>query len=509
MTTSSILWWSDDNNNANARDLYEEAEAKLTIVTPPVPAELYFWAIQVVFYDASLNRVGAAHAGLQWVPAQMNSKGVNWGGYSDVTDLEMEGTVSDFPSLSGNANTRDYDWDVDTEYTFRIFPVGGEMWRCQINGVTIRDLEVPDAVFIADPAVFSEVFAECSAPSSKVKWRDFVMFDASDTEYTFSSGSPAYNTDEDCEETDVYAGDGYFWLQTNTTRYHEEGAGSIYLPPSSQSMYFNFVSPPESEVWGWPTDGAVNSSFTINPKFLPDPSLLVGFKMFGVFLNEDGMQGGGESDESGLDIRLLRDPGIYEGPVLKIGGFLYDAVEDSYTNYIDGVNLESPLTLALQDEYETYYEFPFTTGEEYAFTVTMSLGLCSIECNGSVVAEITLPELYVKFKMAELTQYNDGHCGFNRTSFGVGDLVADGVQLEELQFWLVSGPNRECSTWGYYVEDSRFWVADTIATRNDVIWKTEETYDGPQILRLHEDEDVGGNDVLSLPSSGLIPLFSR
>ena len=83
-----------------------EVAVTLEIVVPPVVDELYFWALQVSFFDGG-RHIGAAHLGLQWYSQHPGGTAVNWGGYRDGAG-ELEGEPSMLPSAPGNPNTRDF-----------------------------------------------------------------------------------------------------------------------------------------------------------------------------------------------------------------------------------------------------------------------------------------------------------------------------------------------------------------------------------------------------------------
>jgi hypothetical protein len=155
-----------------------EAEAGLEVVEPPAVPALVFWAVQASFVDgpsAGGRRYGAGHLGLQWYPAHPGSTAVNWGGYGP-DGLELPGSASPLPSVTGNPNTRDLAWRPGRPYRLRIAPAPGGGWRGTVVDVpsgaqtTVRDLHA-GGEHLDGLVVWSEVFADCEVPAGTVRWR--------------------------------------------------------------------------------------------------------------------------------------------------------------------------------------------------------------------------------------------------------------------------------------------------------------------------------------------------
>jgi hypothetical protein len=163
-----------------------EVSATLEVLMPPSVRRLYFWALQVSF--ASERRLqGGAHLGLQWHPRHPGSTAVNWGGYraGSADRSELEGSVSDLPSVRRNANTRDYPWRPGRRYRLHVgaapdgvaAPGDGVAWRGTVTDLetdepaVVRDLYSPGG-YLVSPMVWSEVFARCEQPSVTVRWSD-------------------------------------------------------------------------------------------------------------------------------------------------------------------------------------------------------------------------------------------------------------------------------------------------------------------------------------------------
>jgi hypothetical protein len=159
-----------------------EAAVTLEVTQPPVVDHLHFWALQVGFPGA-----GAAHLGLQWNPSFPAFGAVNWGGYA-VDGSLLRGTESTLPSTPGDPNTRDYPWTPEGAYRLRVHRVTDGRWRGDVTDIatgvatTVRDL-IAGSQFLAEPMVWSEVFARCDDPSVTVRWSDFVTVDEHDNRF--------------------------------------------------------------------------------------------------------------------------------------------------------------------------------------------------------------------------------------------------------------------------------------------------------------------------------------
>jgi len=172
-----------------------EVSAMLEVVVPPRVPALYFWALQVDFLSGGRPR-GGAHTGLQWNRRYAGNKAVNWGGYASQEDggAILSGSVSALPGFSDDPHTLAYSWEPGRPYRLRVFrsPDRPGAWRAEVTdeaaGQTsvIRDLYVdvergagddPLAHYLARPLVWSEVFADCDAPSVTVRWSDLEVVD--------------------------------------------------------------------------------------------------------------------------------------------------------------------------------------------------------------------------------------------------------------------------------------------------------------------------------------------
>jgi hypothetical protein len=149
-----------------------EAAVTLEVTHAPVVEHLYFWALQVGFPGA-----GGAHLGLQWNRAFPGYGAANWGGYA-VDGSLLPGTESPLRSTPGDPNTRDYPWQPERAYRLRVHSVYDGVWRGEVADVaageatTVRDL-IAASPYLAEPTVWSEVFARCDDPSVTVRWSDF------------------------------------------------------------------------------------------------------------------------------------------------------------------------------------------------------------------------------------------------------------------------------------------------------------------------------------------------
>lgn len=224
---ASSLHLDWDIPEAPADDPWVAAEAVLEVRSPPEVLSLYFWALQASFADRGRHG-GAGHLGLQWYPAHPGSTAVNWGGYG-ADGRELLGSASPLPSVTGNPNTRDFDWRVATPYRLRIERAeaddGRRAWRGSVTDVVtgdetvVRDLWAPGAG-LTSMVVWSEVFAACDAPGTEVHWSDLRLKSESGADHAVSHVVVNYQAvaDGGCVSTDARV-DGHGVSQlTGTTR---------------------------------------------------------------------------------------------------------------------------------------------------------------------------------------------------------------------------------------------------------------------------------------------------
>jgi hypothetical protein len=144
-----------------------EVSCTLEVLGRPAHDRLVFWALQASFTGEGSAPRGAGHLGLQWHPSHPGSTAANWGGY-DQRGSDLAGSTSARPSALGNANTRDYGWEPGRPYRLSISraPDGGSG---AIDGEALRVLHAGGAALSA-PMVWSEVFADCDAPPTTIRW---------------------------------------------------------------------------------------------------------------------------------------------------------------------------------------------------------------------------------------------------------------------------------------------------------------------------------------------------
>lgn len=184
-----------------------EVWVTLKVVEPPTVPELYFWALQASFADAT-GVFGGAHLGLQWHPSYPGSTAVNWGGY-DRSGKELVGSESHLPSVLGNANTRNFTWVAGGEYRLRIFPDRPGWWAGEVtdanSGVATVVRSLPGGGdHLALPIVWSEVFARCNAPGVKVVWANPGGISSSGATWRPEAYTTTYQREADggCSNTD-------------------------------------------------------------------------------------------------------------------------------------------------------------------------------------------------------------------------------------------------------------------------------------------------------------------
>jgi hypothetical protein len=202
-----------------------EAAVTLEVTQPPVVEHLYFWAMQVGFPGA-----GGGHIGLQWNRAFPGFGAVNWGGYA-VDGSLLPGTESRLPSTPGDPNTRDYPWQPRRAYRLRVHRFSATSWQGDVTDVptgeraVVRHL-IAASPFLADPMVWSEVFARCDDPSVTVRWSDFEVLTERGERITPTALVVNYQSPRDggCANTrSVLDADGMLQI-TNAERTTPQGA---------------------------------------------------------------------------------------------------------------------------------------------------------------------------------------------------------------------------------------------------------------------------------------------
>jgi hypothetical protein len=233
--SSFHLWWV-----LPAAGPFSEVTAVLEVSRPPAVTKLYFWALQVSFVEAG-REVGAGHTGLQWHPSAP-AGAVNWGGYYSGGappggDGTLPGTGSALPPVDGGPHTRHFAWSPGRSYRFRVWSPAVGAWRSEVtdivNGETtvIRDLLV-DAQGLANPLVWSEVFAACDDPSTEVRWSQLHTLDEDGVTYTARSVNLTYQSfaDGGCSNTQTYADGDCFVQVTGLPAARPAASGVVSLP---------------------------------------------------------------------------------------------------------------------------------------------------------------------------------------------------------------------------------------------------------------------------------------
>lgn len=188
--SSFHLIWDLPRAPASARLV--EVSATLEVLEPPRVSSLYFWALQVDFADERGRTWGGGHTGLQWNRRFPGRTAANWGGYAsqELGGAILPGSAPDLYAFPEDPNTMAFPWRRGRAYRFRIFrsPAVTGAWRSEVTDlesgerVVLRDLMHPGAArsgatrggpgpgYLLRPVVWSEVFADCDAPSVVVRW---------------------------------------------------------------------------------------------------------------------------------------------------------------------------------------------------------------------------------------------------------------------------------------------------------------------------------------------------
>lgn len=452
--SSFHLAWTGEQDNPDDptdRTLYTQASAKLTVPTTPSVEELYFWALQVYFYDDSETLIAGAHTGLQWAPGHPNSKAVNWGGYLTADSSILSGTESTLPSATENDNTRDYEWETGEEYTFRIFYVGDDMWRATVNDVTIRDLEVPGATRIAGPIFFSEVFAACEDPSHTVQWRDPYLYEADDTAYYFPQANKSYQLIDACDNTNSF-GTQYFNMQTNTTRDEEETAINLRGKVRFDGFY------PDS----WPT-GQVADEF--NWSVLISDFPYDSYRIPMVYTGHEFVDGSAAYADAYVEIYFAWNTTKDVFNTIMVSGYYEDTVTETFYSLAEeGTALVDVVDLDV-DNGRIYLNQTWTTNTTYELQLKLNGSTWELRFDGTLI--FTFPNYSVMEGVniyAFEAQYQT-YCGGLKLKMGIGEVTAIVDEVEEVMDELfVDLDFNDCDDTDAYVEDG-FFTFETNVTR--------------------------------------------
>ncbi len=206
----------------------------LEVLEAPAVSRLYFWALQVDFTDGR-STVGGGHTGLQWNPRYEGSTAVNWGGYDAQSrgGGVLPGSSSALPGFPDDPNTRGYPWRPGRPHRLRVYrsPDRPGAWRADMTDVLagktslIREL-FGGGTYLSAPVVWSEVFADCDAPSVAVRWSELKGVDAQGVELTPSGVQVNYQSEEagGCSNTTVALEDGNILQVTGVPRTVEQGS---------------------------------------------------------------------------------------------------------------------------------------------------------------------------------------------------------------------------------------------------------------------------------------------
>ncbi len=226
---------------SGSRVCLTEVSAVLEVVVPPRERALYFWALQVDFLHGD-RILGGGHTGLQWNKRYPAGTAVNWGGYAsaDLGGQVLAGTASALDGFPDDPNTLAYAWEAGHPYRLRVhrspeIPGG---WRAEVTDLgtglatVIRDL-LPEPAgeksecFLTRPLVWSEVFADCDAPSVTVRWSDLRAVDEAGEIVRPKAVRVNYQSPKEggCSNTNVLTDErGGFLQVTNTSRLVAQGA---------------------------------------------------------------------------------------------------------------------------------------------------------------------------------------------------------------------------------------------------------------------------------------------
>lgn len=253
-----LIWEMPAGPDARAQSApgFVEVSATLEVLEEPRTDALYFWALQVDFWSQG-RLLGGGHTGLQWNRRYPGGKAVNWGGYASAErgGFVLPGTISSLGGFYDDPNTSAYAWKAGRRYRFRVFrsPDVPGAWRSEVTDLfsgfstTIRDLQPEAGDAAADdtpvrrlvrPLVWSEVFADCDAPSVAVRWTDLAALDDTGAVIRPEAVRVNYQAEREggCSNTTVALDEtGGILQMTNAPRLVEQGS-RLVLPGGTPSV---------------------------------------------------------------------------------------------------------------------------------------------------------------------------------------------------------------------------------------------------------------------------------
>jgi hypothetical protein len=218
------------------RQQFREVAVTLTVEQFPRDEALYFFALQASFATGP-TIFGSAHLGLQTRAWKREKwlRTANWGGYDYATGSVLDGTRSLLPprpDVPQDPNTRHLLWYPGVPYRLHIAPAAEPgYWSGTIMNLRteesfhVRDLHGGGETLMA-PMVWSEVFADCSAPSVRVRWSDFEVVSAETGELLAPEALKVNYQSYDkggCTNTNSFLENGRAVQATNTRRKTPQG----------------------------------------------------------------------------------------------------------------------------------------------------------------------------------------------------------------------------------------------------------------------------------------------
>jgi len=163
----------------------------------------------------------------------------------------LAGTISSLPGFPDDPNTMSFAWEPGRPYRLRVYrsPDTVGAWRAEVTDLhsgfstVIRDL-LPEpgrgisGSHLTRPIVWSEVFADCYAPSVTARWSDLMVVDENGNSVPVETVRVNYQPPEQggCSNTTALADESGGILQvTNVPRLVAQGTRLALSPPPASA----------------------------------------------------------------------------------------------------------------------------------------------------------------------------------------------------------------------------------------------------------------------------------
>lgn len=203
------------------------AELEITIEVTTLgsePNQAYFLAVPDII-DSNGASLAQPPFGLHWNLQFPNGRAIYWGGVLKATGAVLNGTTSTLPSSINSDSHRNYTWQNNRIYRYRIWSPTPGTWRGDITDTvtnstsTVRDLSVPGSTQLRGAILAFQSYNTCQTPIA-ARWKTLRFKLANGTFSTPTTVTVDYQTflDGGCTNTNAVNDSGGVLVSTATTR---------------------------------------------------------------------------------------------------------------------------------------------------------------------------------------------------------------------------------------------------------------------------------------------------